>query len=71
MTIVSDSSVIMNLAVIEQLQLLPELFVEVMIPDAVYREVAICINKCWYWQMNPHQKDKTHVMPVFQHCFVK
>lgn len=41
MIIVSDTSPIINLAAIGHLQLLPDLFVEVVIPQAVYHEIAI------------------------------
>ena len=41
MIIVSDSSVIMNLAVIKQLELLPDLFGEIIIPYAVFLEVVV------------------------------
>lgn len=40
MIIISDTSVITNLAAIEQLHLLPQLYHEVIIPEAVYRELT-------------------------------
>lgn len=41
MIIVSDTSPIINLAAIGHLQLLPDLFVEVILPQAVYHEITI------------------------------
>jgi uncharacterized protein len=41
MLIVSDTSPIINLAAIGLLQLIPELFGEVFIPDAVYHEIVV------------------------------
>jgi len=41
MIIVSDTSPIINLAAIGHLQLLPDLFAEVIIPKAVYHEITI------------------------------
>lgn len=41
MIIVSDTSVIINLAIIEQLQLLPRLFTSIIIPEAVFNEIVI------------------------------
>jgi predicted nucleic acid-binding protein len=38
--IISDTSVITNLAAIEQLHLLPQLYNQVIIPEAVYRELT-------------------------------
>jgi len=38
--IVSDTSVITNLAAIQHLQLLPQLYNQVIIPEAVYRELT-------------------------------
>lgn len=40
MIVISDTSVITNLAAIDQLQLLPQLYSQVSIPEAVYRELA-------------------------------
>jgi len=40
MTVVSDSSVLINLAWIEQLDLLPSMYQEVIAPTAVWREVV-------------------------------
>jgi uncharacterized protein len=40
MLVVSDTSPIINLATIEHLHLLPELFSEIVIPSAVFNEVA-------------------------------
>lgn len=40
MIVISDTSAITNLAAIGQLQLLPQLYNQVMIPEAVYRELA-------------------------------
>ncbi|NEO82967.1 MAG: DUF3368 domain-containing protein [Spirulina sp. SIO3F2] len=40
MIIISDTSVITNLAAIEHLHLLPKLYGQVMIPDTVYHELA-------------------------------
>lgn len=40
MIVISDTSVITNLAAIQQLQLLPQLYHPVTIPEAVYRELA-------------------------------
>jgi hypothetical protein len=39
-TVVSDTSAITNLAAIHYLQLLPQLYDQVTIPEAVYRELA-------------------------------
>lgn len=41
MLIVSDTSPIVNLAQIHHLHLLPDLFDEIIIPDAVFREITI------------------------------
>lgn len=41
MIVVSDTSPIINLAIIEQLHLLPTLFERVTIPYAVYHEIVI------------------------------
>jgi hypothetical protein len=41
MLVVSDTSPIINLAVIGYLHLLPELFVEIIIPHAVYQEIVV------------------------------
>jgi uncharacterized protein len=38
--VISDTSAITNLAAIQHLQLLPQLYNQVTIPDAVYRELA-------------------------------
>jgi predicted nucleic acid-binding protein len=38
--IISDTSVITNLAAIQHLHLLPQLYSQVIIPEAVYRELA-------------------------------
>jgi uncharacterized protein len=38
--VISDTSAITNLAAIQYLQLLPQLYERVMIPEAVYRELA-------------------------------
>ncbi|MDJ0577538.1 MAG: DUF3368 domain-containing protein [Xenococcaceae cyanobacterium MO_234.B1] len=40
MIVISDTSVITNLAAIKHLQLLPQLYNQVIIPKAVYRELA-------------------------------
>ena len=40
MIVISDTSVITNLAAIQQLQILPQLYNQVIIPEAVYRELA-------------------------------
>ncbi|MFB8789961.1 MAG: DUF3368 domain-containing protein [Potamolinea sp.] len=40
MIVISDTSVFTNLAAIQQLHLLPQLYNQVIIPDAVYRELA-------------------------------
>ena len=40
MIVISDTSVITNLAAIQHLQLLPQLYERVIIPEAVYRELA-------------------------------
>ena len=40
MLIVSDTSPVINLAVIDQLDLLPKLFREIIIPQAVYDEIV-------------------------------
>lgn len=40
MIVVSDTSPIINLATVEHLHLLPELFTEIVIPTAVFNEVA-------------------------------
>lgn len=40
MIIISDTSVITNLAAINHLQLLPQLYKHIIIPTAVYRELA-------------------------------
>lgn len=40
MIVISDTSAITNLAAIEYLQLLPQLYGKVMIPEAVYRELT-------------------------------
>ena len=40
MIVVSDTSPIINLATVEHLHLLPELFTEIVIPTAVFKEVA-------------------------------
>jgi predicted nucleic acid-binding protein len=39
-TVISDTSAITNLAAIHNLQLLLQLYSQVMIPEAVYRELA-------------------------------
>lgn len=41
MLIISDTSPIINLAAIEHLHLLPDLFSEIIIPYAVYHEVVV------------------------------
>ncbi len=41
MIIISDTSIIINLARVEHLHLLPQLFQEVVIPKAVFQEVVI------------------------------
>jgi predicted nucleic acid-binding protein len=41
MVVVSDTSPIINLAAIGYLQLLPDLFTEIVVPTAVYNEVVI------------------------------
>jgi uncharacterized protein len=38
--VISDTSAITNLAAIQHLQLLPQLYNQVIIPEAVYRELA-------------------------------
>jgi predicted nucleic acid-binding protein len=38
--VISDTSAITNLAAIDHLQLLPQLYSQVIIPEAVYRELA-------------------------------
>ncbi len=40
MIVISDTSAITNLAAIDHLQLLPQLYSQVIIPEAVYRELA-------------------------------
>ncbi|MDJ1179908.1 hypothetical protein PJF56_13635 [Roseofilum sp. BLCC_M91] len=40
MIVVSDTSVITNLAAIAHLDLLPQLYSPIIIPEAVYRELA-------------------------------
>lgn len=40
MIVISDTSAITNLAAIQYLQLLPQLYNQVIIPEAVYRELA-------------------------------
>lgn len=40
MIVISDTSAITNLAAIQHLSLLPELYTHVLIPEAVYRELA-------------------------------
>ena len=40
MIVISDTSAITNLAAIHHLQLLPQLYNQVTIPEAVYRELA-------------------------------
>lgn len=40
MIVVSDTSAITNLAAINQLELLPILYQQVLIPEAVYRELV-------------------------------
>ena len=40
MIIISDTSIITNLAAIQYLQLLPQLYDRVTIPEAVYRELT-------------------------------
>lgn len=40
MIIISDTSAITNLAAIDRLQILPQLYNQVTIPEAVYRELA-------------------------------
>ena len=40
MIVVSDTSVVTNLAAIQRLDLLPQLYDWIVIPDAVYRELA-------------------------------
>lgn len=40
MIVISDTSAITNLAAIQYLQLLPQLYSQVTIPEAVYRELA-------------------------------
>lgn len=40
MIVISDTSTITNLAAIEHLSLLPQLYNQVVIPDAVYRELT-------------------------------
>lgn len=41
MIIISDSSVLMNLAAIKRLHLLPAIFDEITIPNAVYEEIVV------------------------------
>ena len=41
MIVVGDSSVFMNLAVIDQLDLLPSIFTKIFIPKAVYHEIVV------------------------------
>ena len=41
MTVVSNTSPIINLAIVEQLPLLPQLYGRISIPCAVYRESAV------------------------------
>lgn len=41
MLIVSDTSPIINLAQIQHLHLLPDLFDEVIIPEAVFKEITV------------------------------
>jgi uncharacterized protein len=38
--VISDTSAITNLAAIQHLQLLPQLYNQVIVPEAVYRELA-------------------------------
>jgi uncharacterized protein len=38
--VISDTSAITNLAAIQHLQLLPQLYNQVIIPEAVYRELT-------------------------------
>ena len=40
MIVISDTSVITNLAAIQHLRLLPQLYTQVIIPTAVYRELV-------------------------------
>lgn len=40
MIVISDTSAITNLAAIQHLNLLPQLYNQVIIPEAVYRELA-------------------------------
>ncbi len=40
MIVISDTSIITNLAAIQHLQLLPQLYNQVIIPEAVYRELT-------------------------------
>lgn len=40
MIVISDSSVLINLAWIKQLELLPQLYGEVVVPTAVWQEVV-------------------------------
>ena len=40
MIVISDTSAITNLAAIHHLQLLPQVYNQVTIPEAVYRELA-------------------------------
>lgn len=40
MTVVSDASVFINLAIIGQLELLPSVFEKITVPDAVFQEVV-------------------------------
>lgn len=41
MIVISDSSPIMNLAAVGQLQLLQQLYTKIVIPEAVYKEIVI------------------------------
>jgi len=41
MIVVSDTSPIINLAAVGQIQLLQKLFQKIVIPQAVYKEIAI------------------------------
>lgn len=40
MIVISDTSAITNLAAVQHLQLLPQLYTQVIIPEAVYRELT-------------------------------
>ena len=40
MIVISDTSAVTNLAAIEHLQLLPQLYEQITIPEAVYRELT-------------------------------